>query len=63
MQNNAIPGVMQFESNLSSFGKICPFSIALRMLSSASLAELLEENQVNVCCNRYNLQYVLPKLL
>ena len=46
---------MQFESNLSSFGKICPFSIALRMLSSASLAELLEENQVNVCYNRYNL--------
>lgn len=33
---------MQFESNLSSFGRTWPFSKALRMLSSASLADLLE---------------------
>lgn len=36
----SIPGVIQFESNLSSFGRTCPFAKALRMLSSASLADL-----------------------
>ena len=34
------PGVMQLESNRSSLGKICPFSSALLILSSASLADL-----------------------
>ena len=47
-----IPGVMQFESNLSSLGKTWPFSNALRMLSSASLADLLvkinNQRQVNI---------------
>ena len=36
----SIPGVIQLESNLSSFGRTCPFAKALRMLSSASLADL-----------------------
>ena len=40
---NFVPGVIQLESNLSSFGKTCPFCNALRMLSSASLADLFEK--------------------
>lgn len=35
-----IPGVIQLESNLSSFGRTWPFSKALRMFCSASLADL-----------------------
>lgn len=46
--HECIPGVMQFESNLSSFGRTWPFSRALRMLSSASLADLLENAKKNV---------------
>ena len=35
-----LPGVIQLESNLSSFGKVWPFNKAFLMLSSASFAVL-----------------------
>lgn len=38
-QNN-LPGVMQFESNLFSVGRVSPDSLAFRSKASASRADL-----------------------
>lgn len=42
---NSVPGVMQLESNLDSFGNASPFSFALRSNISASFADRNLENR------------------
>ena len=62
-----LPGVMQFESNRASVGRTSPFSRAFFILSSASFADLKENNDFTWATqglragSDYNLQQAGPE--